>query len=309
MPVDPYIQAALQQMAAYPAPTSIQQMRAAEGSSLSAMPVRPVEIGGTRDLSIPGPASELPARLYTPVGEAPAAGWPLTVFYHGGGFAVGNIASHDGLCRELCAASGSAVLSVEYRLAPEFPFPAPTDDVYAAYLWAAAHAAELGADASRLAVAGDSAGANLSTVVTLRVRDEGGPTPRAQLLFYPAVDFVTETGSRRANGKGYFLTEDMMRMFGEAYITDPAHAAHPHASPLLSAQLHDLPPALVLTAEFDPLIDEGEGYYRALVAAGNRAEYVPGPGMVHGYANMTGFVPAAARLVDQGAAWLKRELA
>ena len=308
MPVDPYIQAMLQQMAAYPFPTSIQEMRSA-GASSAAMPARPVTIGGTRDLSVPGPASQLPARLYTPAGEAPAQGWPLTVFFHGGGFAVGDITSHDSLCRELCAASGSAVLSVEYRLAPEFPFPAPGDDCYAAYLWAAAHAPELGADPTRLAVAGDSAGANLSTVVTLRVRDEGGPVPRAQLLFYPAVDFVTETDSRKANGKGYFLTEDMMRMFGEAYISDPTHAAHPHASPLLSAQLHGLPPALVLTAEFDPLRDEGEAYHQALVKAGNRAEYLPGPGMVHGYANMTGFVPAAAALVDQGAAWLKKELA
>ncbi|WP_407569143.1 alpha/beta hydrolase [Deinococcus altitudinis] len=308
MPVDPYIQAMLQQMAAYPFPTSIQEMRSA-GASSAAMPVRPVSIGGTRDLTLPGPASQLPARLYTPAGEAPASGWPLTVFFHGGGFAVGNIASHDSLCRELCAASGSAVLSVEYRLAPEAPFPAPGDDCYAAYLWAAEHAAELNADPARLAVAGDSAGGNLAIVVTLRVRDEGGPVPRAQLLIYPSVDFVTQTDSRRTNGKGYFLTEDMMRMFGEAYISDPAHAAHPHASPLLSAELHGLPPALVLTAEFDPLRDEGEAYHQALLKAGNRAEYLSGPGMVHGYANMTGFVPAAAVLVDQGAAWLKKELA
>jgi len=306
MPVDPYIQMMLQQMAFRPFPSSIQEMRSAEGSSLAAMPIRPVVIGEVRDLTVPGPASQLPARLYQPLGDGP---FPLTVFFHGGGFAVGNIASHDSLCRELCVSSGSAVLSVEYRLAPEAPFPAPGDDCYAAYLWAAEHAAELNADPARLAVAGDSAGGNLAIVVTLRCRDEGGPMPKAQLLIYPATDFVTETASRQANSKGYFLTGDMMRMFGEAYISDPTHAAHPHASPLLSAQLHGLPPALVMTAEFDPLRDEGEGYYQALLKAGNRAEYLPGPGMVHGYANMTGFVPAAAALVDQGAAWLKRELA
>lgn len=305
MPVDPYIQAMLRQLAALPQPQSLQELR--NPAQARALPARPVQIGPVRDLSLPGPASSLPARLYTPAGEAPVSGWPLTVFYHGGGFALGDLTSHDSLCRELCASAQVAVLAVEYRLAPEAPFPAGVDDAYAAYLWAAAHAAELGADPSRLGVAGDSAGANLSIVVALRVRDEGGPAPRAQLLIYPTTDFVTESASRRDNAEGYFLTGSMMRLFGQAYITDPAHASHPHASPAF-AQLHDLPPALVMTAEFDPLRDEGEAFVQALTAAGTPAELIQGPGMVHGYANMTGFVPAAAALVDRGGAWLGETL-
>lgn len=305
MPVDPSIQAMLSQMATLPQPQSIQEMRAP--AQARALPARPVQIGPVRDLSLPGPASSLPARLYTPPGQAPASGWPLTVFFHGGGFALGDLTSHDALCRELCASGQVAVLAVEYRLAPEHPFPAGVDDAYAAYRWAAEHAAALGADPARLAVAGDSAGANLSVVVALRVRDEGGPAPRAQLLLYPATDFVTESASRRDNAEGYFLTGAMMRLFGQAYLTDPAQAKHPHASPAF-ADLHGLPPALVMTAEFDPLRDEGEAFQRALSDAGTQAELVEGPGMVHGYANMTGFVPAAAALVDRGGAWLGQQL-
>lgn len=305
MPLDPAVQAILNHLAGMPLPTSIEQMRA--GQSVSALPGRPVGIGPVRDLTLPGPASDLPARLYTPAGEAPAAGWPLAVFFHGGGFVLGSVASHDGLCRELCASGTVAVLSVEYRLAPEFPFPAPVDDAYAAYLWAASHAAELGADPARLAVAGDSAGASLSIAVTLRARDEGGPVPQAQLLIYPASDLLNESESRRANAEGYFLTRDMMGMFGRAYITDPAHLSHPHVSPLL-AELHDLPPALVLTAEFDPLHDEGVAYAQALRAAGNHVEELAGPGLIHGFANMTGVVPAAAALVDRAGAWLGETL-
>ncbi|WP_288481394.1 alpha/beta hydrolase [uncultured Deinococcus sp.] len=305
MPLDPTVQVLLNQLAGMPVPTSIEQMRA--GRSVSAMPTRPVTVGPVRDLSLPGPASELPARLYTPAGEAPAAGWPLAVFFHGGGFVLGDIASHDGLCRELCASGTVAVLSVEYRLAPEYPFPAPVDDAYAAYLWAASHAAELGADPARLAVAGDSAGAGLSIAVTLRARDEGGPAPQAQLLIYPPADLLNESGSRRANAEGYFLTRDMMAMFGRAYITDPAHLSHPHVSPIL-AELRDLPPALILTAEFDPLHDEGVAYAQALRAAGNHVEELAGPGLIHGFANMTALVPAAAALIDRAGAWLGETL-
>ncbi|WP_189092295.1 alpha/beta hydrolase [Deinococcus ruber] len=308
MPLDPYLKEVLLQMAAAPASSSLDEMRQMVIANAARTPKRPVTIAGTRDLSIPGPASELPARLYTPEGSRP---FPLTVFYHGGGFVAYSIETHDQVCRELCAGANTAVLSVEYRLAPEHKFPAPVDDAYAAFVWAAEHAAELGADAARLAVAGDSAGASLSIAVTQRVRDEHGPAIRAQLLIYPAADFVNTERypSRKENGAGYFLTEERMKFFAQMYIADPAHAVHPHVSPLHAADLVGLPPALVLTAEFDPLRDEGAAYAEALQQTGTRAEHLSGPGMIHGFANMTGISPAAAALMDSAASWLKRELA
>ncbi|WP_102126320.1 alpha/beta hydrolase [Deinococcus planocerae] len=307
MPLDPHLQEVLLQLAAAPQPNGLEEMRAAVIANAARAPKRDVTIAGTRDLTIPGPASDLPARLYTPVGEGPH---PLTVFFHGGGFVAYSIETHDSVCRELCAEANTAVLSVEYRLAPEHRFPAGADDAYAALVWAAAHAGELGADSTRLAVAGDSAGASLCIACTQRARDEGGPAVKAQLLIYPAADFVNvdRYPSRRENAQGYFLTEERMAFFGQMYLADPAHAAHPHVSPLHAAELHDLPPALVLTAEFDPLRDEGIAYVEALRQAGVRAEHQPGPGMIHGFANMTAFSPAAAGLMDQAARWLKAEL-
>lgn len=308
MPLDPHLKEVLLQLAAAPEPGSLEEMRAAVIANSARMPQRPVTIAGTRDLTIPGPASDLPARLYTPEGEGP---FPLTVFFHGGGFVAYSLETHDSVCRELCAGAGTAVLSVDYRLAPEHRFPAGVDDAYAALVWAAAHGEELGADPSRLAVAGDSAGASLSIACTLRARDEGGPPLRAQLLIYPAADFVNvdRYPSRRENAEGYFLTEERMQFFGQMYLSDPNHATHPHVSPLHAADLAGLPPALVLTAEFDPLRDEGIAYAEALNAAGGRATHQPGPGMIHGFANMTGLSPAAAALLDQAAVWLGAELA
>lgn len=309
MPLDPHLKEVLLQMAAAPQPGSLEELRAAVIANSARMPKRPVAtIAGTRDLTLPGPAGDLPARLYTPQGEGP---FPLTVFFHGGGFVAYSIETHDGVCRELCAGANTAVLSVEYRLAPEHRFPAPVEDAYAALVWAAAHGEELGVDPTRLAVAGDSAGANLAIACTLRARDEGGPALRAQLLIYPAADFVNvdRYPSRRENATGYFLTEERMKFFGQMYLANPEDAAHPHVSPLHAADLRGLPPALILTAEFDPLRDEGMAYAEALKAAGGRATHQPGPGMIHGFANMTALSPAAAALMDQAAAWLRTELA
>lgn len=310
MPLDPALKEVLLQFAAAPQPSGLDEMRQMVIASAERTPKRPAKIAGTRDLLIPGPESELPARLYLPLGEEPEVGWPLTVFYHGGGFVAYSIETHDQVCRELCEGANTAVLSVDYRLSPEHKFPAPVDDAYAAFVWAAGHATELGVDASRLAVAGDSAGGSLSIAVTQRARDEHGPTIKAQLLIYPATDFggAGNYASRQENGEGYFLTEERMKFFGEMYLADAQQAAHPHVSPI-NADLKNLPPALVLTAEFDPLRDEGVAYAEALKAAGNRAEQQSGPGMIHGFANMTGISPAAAELMDTAAAWLGRELA
>lgn len=307
MSLDPHLKEILLQMAAAPQPTGLEEMRAAVVANAARLPRRPVRIAGTRDLTIPGPASDLPARLYTPEGKGPH---PLTIYFHGGGFVAYSIETHDSVCREICAVAQTAVLSVEYRLAPEHRFPAGVEDAYAALTWAAAHGGELGADTSRLALAGDSAGASLCIACTLMARDNGGPPIRAQLLIYPAADFVNTDRypSRRENAEGYFLTEERMRFFGQMYLSDAAHGAHPHVSPLHAAELHDLPPALVMTAEFDPLRDEGAAYAEALRAAGVRAEHLPGPGMIHGFVNLTALSPAAADLLDRAAAWLGREL-
>ncbi|WP_414656693.1 alpha/beta hydrolase [Deinococcus sp. VB343] len=310
MPVDPHLASVLLQLAQAPQPAGLEEMRAGVRANALRSPKRPVTLGEVRDLTLPGPDGALPARLYHPAGAAPAQGWPLTVYFHGGGFVAYDLDTHDALCRELCAASGAAVLSVAYRLAPEHKFPAAVQDAFASVQWAAAHAGELGADPQRLAVAGDSAGANLATVTALRVRDEGGPTLRAQLLIYPAADFGNPERypSRRENAEGFFLTAERMKFFGQQYLAQPTDAAHHHVSPIGAPSLAGLPPALVLTAEFDPLRDEGVAYADALRAAGGEAEHRPGPGMIHGFANMTAFSPVAAGLVDDAGRWLGEKL-
>ena len=311
MPLVPELHAFLAQIPPAPAERpSIEQMRALAVANSAQLPRRPTSIAGTRELTIPGPASELPARVYTPLGVGP---FPLVVYFHGGGFVAYTLDTHDQVCRELCAGAGAVVVSVDYRLAPEFRFPHPTDDAYAAVKWLGIHAAELGADARRMAVAGDSAGASLSLAAALQVRDSGGGGPQlaAQLLIYPVADMSgqTEYPSRAENGSGYFLTTEAMQFFGAMYLSTPEDALHPHVSPLHSANLAGLPPTLVLTAEYDPLRDEGQALAEKLHQAGVDATCHPGPGLIHGFANMTGFVPAAAQIMDDAAAWLKEKLA
>ena len=308
MPLVPELQAFLAQIP--PAPgerPSIEQIRALAVANSAQLPRRPTSIAGTREIMVPGPASELPARVYTPLGVGP---FPLVVYFHGGGFVAYTLDTHDQVCRELCTGTGAVVVSVEYRLAPEFRFPHPTDDAYAAVKWLGEHAAELGADAGRMAVAGDSAGANLSLAAALQVQDGGGPELAALLLIYPVADMSrqTEYPSRSENGQGYFLTSEAMQLFGAMYLNTPEDALHPHVSPLHSAPLAGLPPTLVLTAEYDPLRDEGHALAEKLQDQGVDTTYRPGPGLIHGFANMTGFVPAAAQIMDDAAAWLKQKL-
>lgn len=308
MPLVPELQAFLAQIP--PAPSerpSIEQMRALAVANSAQLPRRPTSIAGTREIMVPGPASELPARVYTPLG---VGSFPLVVYFHGGGFVAYNLDTHDQVCRELCTGTGAVVVSVEYRLAPEFRFPHPTDDAYAAVKWLGEHAAELGADAGRMAVAGDSAGASLSLAAALQVQGGSGPELAALLLIYPVADMSgqTEYLSRSENGQGYFLTSEAMQLFGAMYLNTPEDALHPHVSPLHSAPLAGLPPTLVLTAEYDPLRDEGHALAKKLQDQGVDTTYRPGPGLIHGFANMTGFVPAAAQIMDDAAAWLKKKL-
>ncbi len=241
-------------------------------------------------------------RIYTPR-EAPAL--PLLVYFHGGGFVLGDLDSHDSICRNLALAADAVVVAVDYRLAPEHPFPAAADDCLAATRWAAARAAALGADPARIAVAGDSAGGNLAAVVALRLRDEGGPALRGQLLIYPVTDnHVEPTASMIANGEGYFLTREAMLFFDKHYLADPDHLAHPHFAVLRAPDLSGLPPAYVLTAEYDPLLDEGEAYAARLSAAGVAVEQVRALGVIHGFFGMAG-IDRGALAVSEAGRWLQ----
>lgn len=244
---------------------------------------------GVREVDVPGPAGALRARHYTPVNAADGHP-PLLVFFHGGGFVVGDLDTHDGLCRLICRDAGMHVLSVDYRLAPEDPAPAAAQDCLAAYRWAVAHADDLGADPRRIAVGGDSAGGNLAAVVCQRVRAEADvPAPALQFLIYPATNFAGETRSKTLFSEGFFLTKRHMDWFQDTYLSgDLTDPADPAVSPLLADDLTGLPPALVLTAGFDPLRDEGEAYARALSVAGVAVDYRCYGPMIHGFAN---FVP------------------
>jgi acetyl esterase len=267
----------------------------------------PPAVGHVANREIPGPGGPIPVRLYTPFGIGP---FPLTVYFHGGGFVLGNLDSHDAACRHLCLNSGSIVMAVDYRLAPEHPFPAAPDDCYAATLWAGAHAAEIGADGKRIAVSGDSAGGNLAAVVALRVRDEGGPKLCGQLLNCPVTDYDTTLPSYRDNAEGYFLTLDTMRWFENHYLTKPEHRRHPHAAPLRATEFKGLPPAYVLTAHYDPLRDEGEAFADKLAAAGVPVVKKRYSNMIHAFPGLLlNVVPEAAEELAAFGAWLKARFA
>ncbi|MBD0274145.1 MAG: alpha/beta hydrolase, partial [Acetobacteraceae bacterium] len=253
--------------------------------------------------SIEGPGGPLKVRVYTPEGAEP---FPLLVFFHGSGFVLCSLDTHDGMCRNLCAGSDHVVVSVDYRLAPEHRFPAATEDCLAATRWAAAHAAELGADPARVVIGGDSAGGNLAAVTALRLRDEGGPTPTSQLLLYPVTDWHTPgTPSYAENAEGYGLTRSTMEWFWGHYLNDPSEAAHPHAAPLRAPDLSRLPPAYVMTAEYDPLRDEAEEYGRQLRAAGVPAEIARWAGMNHGFLFWVGVVDRAGEAMAEACRWLR----
>lgn len=236
------------------------------------------------DRTIPGPGGEIPVRIYDPGLEGPL---PVIVYFHGGGWVLGDLHTHNALCNALCAITRSLVIAVDYRLAPEHVYPAACDDCYAATRWAHENAADLGGDPERLVVAGDSAGGNLAAVVSLMARERGGPALKLQVLVYPITDCDLETESYRENAEGYLLTRDLMRWFWELYTPGFERAAEPHASPLRSPDLSGLPPAVVFTAEYDPLRTEGERYAEALERSGNDVTHHAYAGHVHGFFRMT----------------------
>lgn len=268
----------------------------------------PAEVAEVRDLAADGPHGTIPVRLYRPLGSG-AGPLPVLVYYHGGGWVIGDLDTHDVLCRELANGAGCAVVAVDYRMGPEHRFPAAVDDVLAATRWVRREAAALGLDANRLAVGGDSAGGNLAAVVSIAARDAGDLPIAFQLLIYPATDMRRGHPSHQANGQGYLLTSDTMTYFHDHYITDPAHDLDWRASPLLHADLSKLPPALVLTAGYDPLRDEGAAYAEALTAAGNHAVYVCFERQIHGFITMGKVLDEANTAVALCAAELRRALA
>jgi len=255
-------------------------------------PAHLAQVDAIEQRTVPGGAGEVPARLYRPGTPGPH---PTIVFFHGGGFVIGDLDTHDDHARLLCRDVDAVVLSVEYRLAPETPFPGGFDDCLAAALWAVEHADELGGDAARVAVAGDSAGGNLSAAVTLGARDRGVQLA-AQLLLYPGVDFVESEDhpSRIENAEGYFLTAVDMAWFRNHYLPDPARTSDPYASVLHAPDLTGLPPAVVATAEYDPLRDEGEAYAAALEKAGVPVVARRFDGLIHGFFGLGHVSPACA---------------
>jgi acetyl esterase len=257
----------------------------------------PPQIGTVRNLVADTPQGAIPLRLYRPAGVADATLLPAYVYFHGGGWVIGDLETHDVLCRQLTAASGASVIAVDYRLAPEHKFPAAADDAWAATRWIVAHAAELGLDATRLAVGGDSAGGNLAAVVALLARDAGGPAIRLQVLIYPVTDVLRETRSYEDFAEGYMLTRDSMRWFIAHYLKTREDARDWRVSPLRAPSLAGLPPALIVTAGNDPLRDEGEMYAGRLRDAGVLVDYVCYGGMVHGFAGMGKLLDAAHRVV------------
>jgi len=287
MPLDPQARMLIDQLAALGgAPTNTLSVAEAREGMRNMTAMRPPgdEVAHVEDRRIPGPLGEIPVRIYAPEGKKPL---PVLVYFHGGGWVIGDIETHDGTCRMIANGAGAVVVSVDYRLAPEHKFPAAAEDSYAATTWVAANAASIGGDPARVAVGGDSAGGNLSAVVALMARDRGGPRLVYQLLIYPVTDASFDQPSYRDNADGYFLTRDSMLWFWNHYRASDADRNNPYACPLQAKDLRGLPPALVITAEFDPLRDEGEAYAARLEEAGVAVKLSRYDGMIHGFFSMS----------------------
>ncbi|MFE2911177.1 alpha/beta hydrolase [Kitasatospora indigofera] len=310
MPLHPQLQTLREQRARSGAAPlyslSVEEARAADLASIRAAAGSPRALHEVTDLRIPGPGGELAVRVYRPSVGRPL---PALLYYFGGGWTLGSIDTADGLCRDLAAEAGCLVVTVGYRLAPEHPFPAAVHDCHAALRWVAGHAEELGADPARLAVGGDSAGGNLAAAVTLLARADGDLALAGQLLVYPNTDQLADDASMRDNADPWQFNHHSVAWYRRHYLTTPGDAEHPLASPLRAADLAGLPPALVVTAEYDPLRDQGEAYAARLAAAGVPVELTRYPGMAHGFFTMTGTVDAARAAGRQAARFLRDRFA
>jgi acetyl esterase len=267
--------------------------------------VEPIAVARVEDRMIAAPSGhEIPVRVYWPEPAGDSAP-PVVVFFHGGGWVLCGLDSHDQTCRATTREAGVVTVSVDYRLAPEHVFPAAAEDAYAATCWVADQAGQLGGDSRRLAVAGDSAGGNLAAATALMARDRGGPAIAFQLLVYPVLDHRRDTPSHRENAQGFFLTEDHMRWYWQQYLGADGDGSHPYASPVLADDLTGLPPAHIVTAECDPLRDEGEAYGRRLREAGVAVDVCRYDGMFHGFFGMRDVLPAANRAEEAAFAALR----
>jgi acetyl esterase len=278
----------------------------ARNLQLTPPPAVPTPVGDIEDRHIAAPDEDLALRIYTPDVPGPTG---ALVYFHGGGWVIGDLDSHDETCRRLCRGAAVRVVSVHYRRAPETTYPGAAEDCYAATAWVAAHVGELGADAARIAVGGDSAGGNLAAAVALMARDRGGPALRFQLLIYPVTAADFDTRSYRDNAEGYLLSRRGMQWFWDQYVPDLDQRREPYAAPLRAGSLAGLPPALVQTAEFDPLRDEGEAYAAALEQAGVAVTLTRYDGLIHGFFGMQDAVAAARPALEQAVAALRRHLA
>ena len=309
MPLDPQAQHVIDAMAALnlkpveeSTPAEARESIRTRTAALGPFP----DVAAVVDHRVPVSGGQIIVRAYSPGGPGPH---PALVYYHGGGWVIGDLYSHDGLCRSITNAARCAVLSVDYRLAPESKYPVAVEDSYAALLWIVANAERLGIDRRRIAVGGDSAGGNLATVMALVARDRKGPRLALQVLIYPVTDHDLDTRSYRENATGYVLTREGMRWFWNHYLAREAQGREPYASPLRASSLAGLPPALIITAEYDPLCDEGEAYAARLRDAGVPVTLTRYPGMFHGFVRLTNVLDKARTALDEIASSVQKAFA
>jgi acetyl esterase len=307
-PFDPYLrQLAAAQATAPPTeslpPAEARRLMRERGVDV---PTLDESVARIEERAIPGPGGDLPIRLYTPEGEGP---FPVVLYYHGGGWVLGDLDTGDDYCRSLCARVPAVVVSVDYRLAPEHPFPAGLDDCVAALGWVHAHAAAIEGDPARLAVAGGSAGGNLAAAVALHACDHGGPALAAQLLIFPVTNSTLDTASYHRYATDHGLTRSAMAYFWRCYLARPEDGDSPYAAVLRAPDLAGLPPALIQTAQYDPLCDEGEAYAARLARSGVPVECVRYLGMNHGFVRQVVRVEGARQALADAAATLRRLLA
>ncbi|MCC2626353.1 MAG: esterase/lipase-like protein [Thermomicrobiales bacterium] len=310
MPLHPQVESLLNQMAAAGGkPTNAmtpEECRGVFNGIFASLPPSQAKLAGVADRDVPGPAGQIKVRVYTPDGEGP---FPVLVFFHGGGFVLGDLDTHDSVCRELSGGANVVVVATDYRLSPEHRFPAAVDDCIEVTRWVTKHAAQINGDAVRVAVGGDSAGANLAAVVSQQLRDLDRIKLAAQLLIYPVTRFDgVDTKSMIDNAAGYLLQRDDMDWFRGHYLGPKSDGKDVRISPILAKDLTGLPPALVQTCEFDPLRDEGEAYGKALKAAGVPTVVSRHDGSIHAAFSFFTILEPGRRMVDEAIRWLKETL-
>ena len=307
MPLDPQIVKVMESVAALGLPPANTVSPDEARANARNRPRAPgPEVAKVENRNIPSTDGEVPVRIYTPEGNGP---FPILAWYHGGGWVVGDLESADATARDLCVGGECVVVSVDYRLAPDAKFPGPANDCWAATTWAVENAVSINGDASRLAVGGDSAGGNIAAAMCLMAADQGGPEIALQLLIYPVTDVDFTTVSYDDNAEGYGLTKVTMEWYWDHYLESMADASNPYAAPLQAKSLAGQPPALVITAEYDPLRDEGEAYAKRLSEAGVATTATRYDGVIHGFFNMNAVVDKSQQAVDEASAALRNAFA